>query len=67
MNLSGESVQPLMNFFKISLENILVVAEIELASETEAFVRPAWLGAEVSSERRYYNVCLIDQPFSSWR
>jgi len=45
----------------------LVVAEIELTSETDSFARPAWLGEEVSAERRYYNVCLIDQPYASWR
>lgn len=44
----------------------LVVAEIELAAEDEAFERPAWLGREVSLERRYYNVCLLDHPYSRW-
>lgn len=44
----------------------LVVAEIELADEQEAFERPAWLGLEVSLERRYYNVCLLDYPYSHW-
>ena len=38
MNLSGESVQPLMNFFKITLENILVVHdELDLPYGTIAF------------------------------
>lgn len=45
----------------------LVVAEIELASIDEAFERPTWLGAEVSSDRRYYNSCLVDHPYSSWK
>ena len=44
----------------------LTVAEIELADEHELFVRPPWLGADVSGERRYYNVCLIDQPYTRW-
>lgn len=44
----------------------LVVAEIELQSEQEQFERPSWLGAEVSDDPRYYNVCLIDHPFSAW-
>ena len=44
----------------------LIVAEIELTSEDELFERPAWLGREVSLERRYYNVCLVDQPYSAW-
>lgn len=38
MNLSGESVQPLMNFFKITVENILVVHdELDLPFGTIAF------------------------------
>ncbi len=44
----------------------LVVAEIELSSITETFVRPAWLGAEVSHDQRYYNSRLIDHPYQDW-
>lgn len=44
----------------------LVIAEIELASEDEAFERPAWVGAEVSSDPRYYNANLIARPFKTW-
>jgi adenylate cyclase len=44
----------------------LVVAEIELEAEHEAFERPDWIGLEVSSDRRYYNVCLIDHPYARW-
>jgi adenylate cyclase len=44
----------------------LVVAEIELAAEDEAFERPDWLGAEVTDEPRYYNVALARNPFSTW-
>ncbi|MBU1192312.1 MAG: CYTH domain-containing protein [Gammaproteobacteria bacterium] len=44
----------------------LIVAEIELNDEAESFVRPDWLGAEVSADPRYYNVCLADHPYSSW-
>lgn len=44
----------------------LVVAEIELDTADEIFERPPWLGAEVSNDRRYYNVCLIDFPYRSW-
>jgi adenylate cyclase len=45
----------------------LVVAEIELASEDEAFERPAWLGEEVSGDTRYYNVCLVRHPYREWK
>jgi adenylate cyclase len=44
----------------------LIVAEIELDAEDEVFETPPWLGAEVSDDRRYYNVCLIDRPYSKW-
>jgi len=33
----------------------LVLAEIELESEDEDFVKPSWAGAEVSHDARYYN------------
>lgn len=45
----------------------LVVAEIELASEDEAFERPEWLGREVSDDRRYYNHALSVTPYKNWK
>lgn len=45
----------------------LVVAEIELESENEAFVKPTWALQEVSSETRYYNFNLSQKPFSMWQ
>ena len=44
----------------------LVVAEIELSREDEPFVRPAWLGAEVTEDARYYNHTLSLTPYSRW-
>lgn len=44
----------------------LEVAEIELESEDQAFEIPHWIGKEVSSEVRYYNSSLIEQPFRDW-
>lgn len=44
----------------------LVVAEIELDDETEAFERPTWLGEEVTGQTKYYNACLSKMPFSKW-
>lgn len=44
----------------------LIVAEIELASEDETFDIPEWLGAEVTQDKRYYNVNLIKHPFKDW-
>lgn len=44
----------------------LVVAEIELGERDEEFDRPEWLGEEVSSDPRYYNVCLVKHPYKDW-
>lgn len=44
----------------------LVVAEIELAAEDEAFEHPDWLGEEVTGEKRYYNLSLTTHPFQEW-
>lgn len=40
----------------------LVVAEIELASESEPFERPDWLGPEVTDDPRYLNANLVRNP-----
>lgn len=45
----------------------LVVAEIELAAEDEAFALPAWIGAEVTGDTRYFNSNLIRLPYSQWK
>lgn len=44
----------------------LVVAEIELGSEDEAFEKPSWLGNEVSGDRKYSNSALSLHPFKNW-
>lgn len=44
----------------------LIVAEIELAEENEAFSRPEWIGDEVTGDPRYFNSNLIAKPFSTW-
>ncbi len=44
----------------------LVVAELELSAEDEAFDAPAWLGAEVTHDARYFNSNLASQPFCTW-
>ena len=45
----------------------LVVAEVELKSEDEKFTKPAWVGAEVSSDPRYFNSRLLKDPYKNWR
>ena len=44
----------------------LIVAEIELTSETEFFEKPNWLDQEVTGNVKYYNAALSNFPFSSW-
>ncbi|MDR1116521.1 MAG: CYTH domain-containing protein [Tannerella sp.] len=44
----------------------LVVAEIELESEDDAFELPSWIGEEVSGDPRYYNSMLALHPYSTW-
>lgn len=44
----------------------LVMAEVELQSETETFERPSWLGKEVTNDHRYYNAYLSKNPFKNW-
>lgn len=45
----------------------LVMAEIELPQEDTAFPKPAWLGEEVTGDKRYYNSYLTRCPFKSWK
>lgn len=44
----------------------LVIAEIELDNEHDSFLKPKWLGAEVTGELKYYNAMLAKQPFKTW-
>jgi adenylate cyclase len=44
----------------------LIMAEIELQSETEDFKLPDWITEEVSDDERYYNSYLSTHPFKSW-
>jgi CYTH domain-containing protein len=44
----------------------LLIAEVELESEDEAFEKPDWLGAEVTGNGRYYNSFLSIQPYKEW-
>ncbi len=45
----------------------LVMAEVELAEEGEAFESPDFLGPEVTGDRRFYNKHMLKYPFSLWR
>lgn len=45
----------------------LVVAEVELKSEDEAFERPGFLGEEVTGQVKYYNSFLMKVPYNRWK
>lgn len=44
----------------------LLVAEIELESEDQAFTKPDWIGEEVTGDPRYFNSNLIANPYTTW-
>ncbi len=46
----------------------LVMAEVELASETEAYEKPDFIGMEVTGDKRFYNSHLLGIfLFEVWR
>lgn len=44
----------------------LLLAEVELENEDTPFSRPAWLGEEVTHDRKYYNSQLAQHPYTQW-
>ena len=44
----------------------LVMAEVELKDENENFIKPAWLGEEVTGDVKYYNSMLMKHPYTKW-
>ena len=42
------------------------VAEIELGSKDEEFMKPDFIGEEVTGIVKYYNSFLMKHPFSKW-
>jgi len=44
----------------------LVVAEVELKSESDVFEKPEWLGEEVTGDKKYYNSMLMKNPYTKW-
>ena len=45
----------------------LIIAEVELDSEDEEFIKPSWLGQEVTGDPKYYNAQLSKIPFNQWQ
>ena len=44
----------------------LTLAEIELSHEEEDFLKPEWLGRDVTGQTKYYNASLSKNPFKTW-
>ena len=44
----------------------LVVAEVELQSESESIALPPFIGREVTGDSRYYNSNLAKTPYRDW-
>ena len=44
----------------------LIVAEVELRSEDQSVSLPDWIGVEVTSDPRYANSRLAQEPFCEW-
>jgi len=45
----------------------LIVAEIELQSESETFDLPPWADKEVTEDINYYNSRLMTHPYTQWQ
>lgn len=45
----------------------LVMAEVELGSPDEPFLKPDFIGMEVTGDRRFYNSHMRRNPFKLWR
>lgn len=44
----------------------LILAEIELLDQSEDFLKPEWLGREVTGIPAYYNSQLSKKPYTTW-
>jgi adenylate cyclase len=61
---AGKHIFEVDEFFGDNLG--LTVAEVELNSENENFLKPTWLGEEVTGDVKYYNSQLSKHPYNSW-
>ncbi len=44
----------------------LIMAEIELKSADESFVKPEWILEDVTLDSRYHNSNLVSHPYTKW-
>ncbi len=50
----------------LGLNQGLVMAEVELPTEDCPFIKPLWVGTEVTGDTAYYNMSLVNSPFKNW-
>lgn len=62
---SGEFIFEVDEFF--GANEGLIVAEIELFAEDSIFIKPSWLGEEVTGNKKYYNSLLSKEPYKQWK
>ena len=70
INLDIEIIKSIHGVFEVDEfygENEgLVIAEVELQNEDEFFIKPDFVGEEVTGDVRYYNSFLMKKPFTRW-
>tara|TARA_R110000787_G_scaffold6697_10_gene23312 strand:+ start:16546 stop:17019 length:474 start_codon:yes stop_codon:yes gene_type:complete len=44
----------------------LIIAEVELKDKNESYLKPSYLGKEVTGKEKYYNSSLSNRPFKNW-
>ncbi|WP_103865917.1 CYTH domain-containing protein [Aquimarina sp. I32.4] len=62
--ISGKHIYEVDEFY--GKNQGLIIAEIELQHEDETFLKPDWLGAEVTGNTKYYNSQLSKTPYTLW-
>lgn len=62
---AGEHIYEVDEFFGDN--EGLIVAELELKSVDEEFIRPKWLGDEITGDIKYYNSQLSNNPYKNWK
>ena len=45
----------------------LILAEIELESPDQPFLKPSWVGKEVTQDKKYYNSNIYLNPYKNWK
>lgn len=45
----------------------LVMAEVELGSETEDYDKPDFIGPEVTGDKHFYNSYMLTNPYKNWK